>query len=348
MIVKAKGKLLKWITNVKTYPFDRTQIKKIVILRYDRIGDMIVSLPLCKALQSGIPGAEILMVASGVNACIAQDSNFVDRTVVKPTGLLKWISCLLLIRSERPDLAIDLNHAVTPHTIFAIRVIQPKHVASPFKDGRWGVRGSDLRLFDLMPTQHPKKYRRPIAEMYLDIARLIGCSTKGCLPYPLPYYEKSDQPIQPYMVLNPCGSRETMRIRDDYLLEIARSLTHELPGWKIIIPAMIDNCESLQSLFHNTSNITVLDPSQTVRPLLPLIQYANLVITPDTALVHIACAYDIPLVAIYTSEQALFDQWRPLHNESARVVRSRSKNSIYGFSITELLLAVSELINYRA
>ena len=139
-----------------------------------------------------------------------------------------------------------------------------------------------------------------------------------------------------------------MRIRDDYLLEIARSLTHELPGWKIIIPAMIDNCESLQSLFHNTSNITVLDPSQTVRPLLPLIQYANLVITPDTALVHIACAYDIPLVAIYTSEQALFDQWRPLHNESARVVRSRSKNSIYGFSITELLLAVSELINYRA
>jgi ADP-heptose:LPS heptosyltransferase len=343
VIAKFKGILLRWITNVKIYPFDPAQIKKIIILRYDRIGDMIVSLPLFKALRSGFSDAEIIIIASQANACIAQDSRFIDRTVVKPNGLFKWLNCLLLIRSERPDLAIDLNHAVAPHTIFAIRIMQPKHVASPFKDGRWGVPGSDLRLFDLMPNQHPKKYRRPIAETYLDIARLIGFSTGDCLPYPLPHYEKSAQSLHQYIVLNPCGSRETMRIRDDYLSEIALFLNHNSPGSKIIVPAMADNWESLCSLFCSTSNVTVLEPSQTVKPLLPLIQYANLVITPDTALVHIACAYNTPVIAVYTNEQALLEQWRPLCNIRTRVILSESEKSIENFSIDDLLRAIPQL-----
>jgi len=347
MIVKSKGKLLKWITNVKLSPFDRRQIKKIVILRYDRIGDMIVSLPLCKALKAGIPGAEIVMIASEVNACVAQDSSFINRTIVKPKGLFKWINCLLSIRSERPDLAIDLNHAVTPHTIFAIRIMRPKHVASPFKDGRWGVRGNELKLFDLMPKQHPKKYSRPISETYLDIARIIGCPTKNCLPYPLPHYENENKHIQPYVVLNPSGSRKTMRIEDDCLARIVGFLTHETLNWRIIIPSMHENWKALRSLYFNTLNVTVLDPSPTVRPLLPLIQFANLVITPDTALVHIACAYKTPLVAIYTSEQELFEQWRPLGNKNARVIRSPQEKSLDGFSVTELLRAISELSRVR-
>jgi ADP-heptose:LPS heptosyltransferase len=347
MIVRSKGKLLKWITNVKTYPFDRRQIKKIVILRYDRIGDMIVSLPLCKALRAGMLGAEIMIIASEVNACIAQDSSFIDRTVIKPKGLFKWINCLLSIRSERPDLVIDLNHAVTPHTIFAIRIMRPKHVASPFKDGRWGVLGSDLKLFDLMPKQHPKKYCRPISKTYLDVAKIIGCPTKNCLPYPLPHYQNKSKYTRPYVVLNPSGSRKTMRIGDDCLLRIARFLSRETPDWSIIIPAMHENWSSLRSLYSNSSNVTVLDPSPTVRPLLPLIQFANIVITPDTALVHIACAYKTPLIAIYTSEQELFEQWRPLDNENARVIRSGNEKSLDGFSVTELLRAISEFSGIR-
>ena len=194
-----------------------------------------------------------------------------------------------------------------------------------------------------MPKQHPKKYCRPISETYLDIAKIIGCPTKNSLPYPLPHYESKNKHTRPYVVLNPSGSRKTMRIGDDCLLRIARFLSHETPNWRIIVPAMHENWAALQSLFSNISNVTVLDPSPTVRPLLPLIQLANLVITPDTALVHIACAYKTPLVAIYTSEQELFEQWRPLDNKNARVIRSAQEKSLDGFSVTELLRAISEL-----
>jgi len=59
--------------------------------------------------------------------------------------------------------------------------------------------------------------------------------------------------------------------------------------------------------------------------------------------VHIACAYKTPLVAIYTGQQELFEQWKPLNNDNARVIRSAKDKSLDGFSVTELLQNISEL-----
>ena len=345
MIRKLKAALLKLITNVNPDESDNRQFSKIVILRYDRIGDMIVSLPLCKSLKTRFPDCEIVMVASLINAPIAVSSAFIDRTIVKPKTFFSWMHCLFSLRAEHPDLAIDLNHAVTPHTIFAIRVIRPRHVASPFKDGRWGIKGTDLRLFNLMPAEHPKKYRRPIAETYLDIARHIGCSTDKCLPYPLPQYSKPSTLPTPYIVVNPSGSRGGMRFNDFDLRCILGHLQSQIRDIKVVIPAMPQNYNHLRVLLADLPNITVMRPTDSVEPILPLIKYASLVVTPDTSLVHVACAYSTPLIAIYTSDQALFEQWRPLGNPSARVIRSTQPKSIHGYSRTELLDAISAMLN---
>lgn len=138
---KIKTTLLKILTNVKRGSFDKDQIRRIIILRYDRIGDMIVSLLLCKALKSGMPHAKITMVASKVNSCTSEESEFIDETIIKPTNIFSWVQKLLTLRSKRYDIGIDLNHSVTPHTIFALRLLRPKHVASPFKRGALGNEG---------------------------------------------------------------------------------------------------------------------------------------------------------------------------------------------------------------
>lgn len=347
MIRKFKATLLKIITNVKPFQFKKEKLKKIVILRYDRIGDMIVSLPLCKSLRTAFPDSEIIVVASAVNAPIAVTSKFIDRTLIKPQAFFSWIKLLFSLRAECPDLAIDLNHAVTPHTIFAIRIFNPRHVASPFKDGRWGVKGSDLKLFDLMPAQHPKKYSRPIAEIYLDIARHIGCCVDKCLPYPLPRYSRPFASGKQYIVLNPSGSRSGMSLADSDLVCILAYIHSHVSDTRVVIPAMFQNFSHLKELVAGHPNADVVPPNDSVEPVLPLIQYAKLVVTPDTALVHIACAYSTPLIAIYTSDQVLFEQWRPLDHPGAHVIRSTQPKGIDGYSRQALLSAIStELARY--
>ena len=337
MIQMIKATLLKIVTNVKPNPFGKQDIKSIIILRYDRIGDMIVSLPLCKALKLGFPTSKITMIASTVNACIAEECEHIDQTVIKPSRLLNWLWMLLSLRTEKYDIAVDLNHAVTPHTIFAIRILNPRHVASPFKDGRWGVKGTELSMFDLMPPEHTLKYARPISESYLDIARLINCPTQNCLPYSLRKHARPPQIPIHYVVLNPTGSRTTMRLPDNDLSTIAEHVLALNPLLHIVIPAMQSDYERLLSQFEEVPQVEVLSPSSSIQPLLPVIQFAQLVITPDTALVHIACAYGVPLVAVYSADEALFHQWQPYLNPAATVIRARDPKGLSGYSLADLL-----------
>jgi len=342
VIQRLKATLLKIVTNVNPNPFRKHDIKSIVILRYDRIGDMIVSLPLCKALKLGFPNARLTMIASTVNACIAEECEFIDQTVIKPSRLLSWLWTLLILRNKGYDFAVDLNHAVTPHTIFAIRILNPKHVASPFKDGRWGVKGTELSMFDLMPSEHALKYARPISETYLDISRLIDCPTQNCLPYPLRKHARPLQSPTNYVVLNPTGSRTTMRLPDSDLSAITEHVLALNPLLHIVIPAMPSDYERLLDQFKEIPRVEVLVPSSSIKPLLPVIQFAQCVITPDTALVHIACAYGVPLVAVYSANEVLFHQWQPYLNSTATVIRARDPKGLSGYSLPDLLSSITQ------
>ena len=344
MIRKIKATLLKKVTDVSLKNFDNTSINRIVILRYDRIGDMIVSLPLCKALNQSMPLVHITMIASSSNASIAEGCGFIDKTVIKPTKFLHWAQLLMKLRSKKYDIAFDLNHAVTPHTIYALRILKPKHVASPFKDGRWGVKGTELKLFDLMPKEHKLKYARPIAETYLDIARLLNCSTNNCLPYPLAKYPRPHWLPSRYVVINPTGSREAMRLPDGDIKIIIEQICALDPHIGVVIPAIHRDYMRLNTLFQDSHQVNVLNELPSIQRMLPIIQFATLVVTPDTSLVHIACGYKTALIAIYTSDNALFDQWKPYQNPNASVIRSQEHRSLIGYSLSELVSLIKKKV----
>jgi ADP-heptose:LPS heptosyltransferase len=217
-------------------------------------------------------------------------------------------------------------------------------VATPYKDGRWGVKGNQLKLFNIMPEQHPQQYSRPISELYLDIALILGYRPRRSYPYPLPLFAKPAHLKRSYMVLNPCGSRSTMRLRNSDLVTIAQDAARLNPALEIVVPTIAENYERYRSLFNNTTNVSVMAPSPTIIPILALVQHSKLVVTPDTALVHIACAYSVKLIAVYTSDQTLFQQWKPLNRAKTHIIRSTESKGLKGYKSLELLQHVKSII----
>ena len=136
-----------------------------------------------------------------------------------------------------------------------------------------------------------------------------------------------------------------MRIADSALVSILAHIQSQVSDIKVVLPAMPQNYTHLKSLVAEIPSAEVLLPNDSVEPMLPLLQHANLVVTPDTALVHIACAYRTPLIAIYTGDQALFEQWRPLNHPSARVIRSAEPKCIADYSRQALLDAISAALS---
>ena len=335
---EVKAWLLKKLTHKKTVPYIKYNIRSIVILRYDRIGDMIVSLPLIHILKQEFTNASISVIASVDNAPIVRQSSAVTNVFVKPKRIPAWLYAFSVVRLQlqhRIDVVIDLNHSVAPHALFTALALNPTHVASPYKDGRWGVEGTALQLYDLMPKQHALKYRRHLSETYLDIARLMGCRTPTVTTYSMkkPEIVKSTE----YVVLNHRGSRESMRLEDVDLLRIVRELAILIPSHEIRMHPMANDYKHLQHLMKTEPNVSIAKPTKTIEPVIGSVAYATMVITPDTSLVHIASAFEIPLVAIYANCPALFDQWSPVNRAPTQILFSKSEKGLAGYSIIDLI-----------
>lgn len=108
---------LKW-----PYPrFDPAKVRKILVLRLDLLGDVLLSMPAVEALHERYPDAEIWMMTLPYTADIPARYPFVHRIValdtnglrslrglLNPRTLKTWYDTYRLLRRQRFDLAIGL------------------------------------------------------------------------------------------------------------------------------------------------------------------------------------------------------------------------------------------------
>ncbi len=104
------------------YPrFETDQVRKILVLRLDLLGDVLLSMPAVEALHERYPDAEIWMMTLPYTADIPARYPFVARVVtldtngirsprglLNPTTLKAWYDAYRLLRRQRFDLAVSL------------------------------------------------------------------------------------------------------------------------------------------------------------------------------------------------------------------------------------------------
>ena len=64
---KLKAYLLRLLTKKKNLTFDLKKSKRVLILKYDRIGDMVVTTPIFRELKNAYPNISISVLASEEN-----------------------------------------------------------------------------------------------------------------------------------------------------------------------------------------------------------------------------------------------------------------------------------------
>ena len=107
-----------------------TDSKKVLILKYDRIGDMIVTTPIFRELKNAYPKCSISVLASEENKDVIKYNPYIDNIYVNyKNSLLKDFPKLLKLRRKKFDVCIELEHSVIPHAIF--RLIIMKHYRLP-------------------------------------------------------------------------------------------------------------------------------------------------------------------------------------------------------------------------
>jgi ADP-heptose:LPS heptosyltransferase len=79
---KLKAYFLRLLTNTKTTKFDIKNSRNILFLRYDRIGDMVITTPVFRELKREYPEINISVLASKVNQTILDNNPYVDKVYI--------------------------------------------------------------------------------------------------------------------------------------------------------------------------------------------------------------------------------------------------------------------------
>ena len=100
---------------------------KVLILKRDKIGDMLLMTPMLAHLRRAIPQAEIHLLANDYNAWVIQDDPNIDKLwiyprlksggQVRPFAVIKQLVQSMSLQRERFDFAIAGGGVVSPRAI---------------------------------------------------------------------------------------------------------------------------------------------------------------------------------------------------------------------------------------
>lgn len=276
---------------------------KLLVIRLSSIGDVLLTSPVLRCLKQQLPDVEVHFLTKSGMASLVESNPYVDKVHLLQESLPATVS---LLRAEHFDFVADLHNV--PRSRRLRRLL---HV-------RWqSYRKNTFSKWVQILTKHAPKRGRHVAERYFDAVRSLGvCPDDKGLECFLPAamdrdafanttigkYKAADLTAQPYVVIA-CGAQHaTKRIPLDKLRFLASSIKQPL----LLLgdkgdADRIHNCGLLfPNHVHNLCGLTTL--MQTAA----LVRDAAAVVTPDTGIMHLAAAFQVPTIALWGATDPAF------------------------------------------
>jgi len=276
--------------------------EKILIVRTDRIGDLILSTPVAEVLKQKFPQAHIDFLVAPYTSPILKNNPFINEIILDDNRSVKgFLKLRKVIKQKKYDIAIVLHPTLRLAWLL-------KSAGVPYRIGT-GYRGYSF-LFNLKHFQHRKTVEKHELEYNLDMLRVLGLEP---------------QKILPKLYLSPNEKNEaniffkTLGIKDDDMMV----LMHPGSGGNALIwPA--EKFGELADRLIQSYSVKVLVTGQAgekilaekmkskmrqsfidltgktdLRLLSAIIGKVNLVICNSTGPMHIAASLGIPTVALF-------------------------------------------------
>ena len=341
---KIKAFLLKLLTNKRKILFDIKKSKNVLVLKYDRIGDMVVTTPIFRELKKAYPSISISVLASKENKDVIKNNPYIDKIYTNyKNSIFNDLPTLLKLRKKSFDVCIELEHSVIPHAIFRLKIINPKKIITIHKDGRYGVKGSELELYDYFTEKDKKSH---FGKIWLDTLIFFGITpSSNKYDFFLSNTERdraksfvSSMGDKIKIGINIEGSFPEKSIQKKELEQICRGLYGNYSNIKIVILSSPDRVSKTNKIISEL-DLDFVIPSYTTKTIIDvaaLIEQLDLIISPDTSIVHVASAFDKPIVSIHENNKHSFRLWSPSSTLS-KTVFATSNYGLSDYSVDKII-----------
>jgi len=316
--------------------------KRILLLRHDRIGDWVITTPLVDELCRAFPGAEIDVLASSVNAPLVAVDDRISRVHVWSGSPLQRLATARRCRSLQYDAAIQLLLGETTIPALLLRHCAPRALIVGNRDPR-----SEF-LFD-RPVETPGEHFA-VRTVGFAAGLIAGWTTPPAVRYTLriPLSAREDaiaivrrQGLESgqFVLINISAGTSDRDLDQQFCIPLVKRLREH---WHVVaVTGAPKDRDIIDNVCRQSGGIPLV--AEGLVESAALYDHPLVVVTPDTAMVHIAAAARRPTVALYNHGQNP-PGWRPLGVPHRILVAPRGTTIARGLDIAEVLGATLDVI----
>ena len=261
---------------------------KFLIIRFSSIGDIVLTSPVIRCLKNQVKNAEIHFITKRKYEAILEANPNVDKVHVFDENLIGMFPSL---KEEKFDYIIDLHHN------FRSARIKRRVKAKSFSVNKLNWR--KMLLIRVKINRLPKKH---IVDRYLETVSTFDVKNDGeGLEYFIPEkeaFKKEDLPESfqnGYLAFVIAGTYYTKKLPVEKVSEICQSINCPV----ILLGGKSEFDEGEQVLSQSKGNVLNYAGKISLNQSASLVRGANLVLTNDTGLMHIAAAFKKKILSFW-------------------------------------------------
>ena len=295
---------------------------RVLVIRYERIGDMIMATSLIRNIAQTLPGGKVDVLATPTTAPVLEGNPYVDKVLTLDRRSMRSYSEIMKqLRRERHTVMVDgrINNppifTSTPLLMFAGRarfrvgargdkkpriynvsvpewnrtdhyIEGSKQLAVPF--------GVDPAAVDWQPEIFLSPDERAVAEEKWKEAESLAS-------------QGGSGPATKRLLVNLSASEAKRRWPDGKFIVTLHAARAHTPNMPIIVIGLPSEWESVSSVASEVNGLAVKTP--TLRDAFALVGTSDVVFTPDTSISHAASAFRKPSLVLLKREHKPYAPW---------------------------------------
>jgi ADP-heptose:LPS heptosyltransferase len=316
-----------------------TRPTRVLFLRHDRAGDMILSTGVMRAIASSYTTVTLDVLASPINASLVEGADYLAEVIVfDKKRLSSYLPTALRLRRARYDAVIDCM--VTAPSVTTLLLILAS--GARYRVGIAG-RGNDAAFNVTVPNDAPPGTH--MVDRLAALARAFDVEVDGRTRQPSLQVTPNEQGWaasvwgthrSPRVLINISAGGADRVWPDERYVAVMRHIHAKAPSTVIKVIASPAEAARGEAIARGGQGEFV--KTRAIRDAMALVATADFVFTPDTSIAHAVSAFQRPAVAIYGRGKKA--EWA-LHGTIGRSIEHTGKLPELG--LERVLTAIDEV-----
>ena len=290
--------------------------QKILVVALGRIGDLVLVTPIFRALKQDNPAHEVHLLAGRNNHQLVRTHPFIDKVHVYTKKPLSTLKLLYTLQTTRFDLWIDPKDHPSRESRFFARIGRAgisigyndpnksrvfTHSVRPHTE-QLGVHASIRALHALKPLGIYAEDKRPVLTVDPESVQRLQAFLRA-------------QGLPPcYYLVNISGAIPDRTWQTEKWIDLINRIGKRDNRHFLLCCLPRDRAQAEHILEH-TAN-TSLYPTPSIIDAVTAVAYADLILTVDTSIVHIASAFNTPIVSLHVNIYREYSKYWPLSDKA--------------------------------